>query len=65
MHAHRAKSSIRIAATRCLTLLVLCLAVATSAQAAQINGIADENLEQWGPASWSAFGATGVTKVRH
>ncbi|MFL6117484.1 MAG: hypothetical protein ACJ786_39955 [Catenulispora sp.] len=48
-----------------LTVLLASLFFASAGQAAQINGIADENLEQWGPASWSAFGATGVTKVRH
>ena len=53
--------------TAAMAVMAACFAAlwAASAQAAQITGIADENLGHWSPATWSAFEATGVKQVRH
>jgi FG-GAP-like repeat/FG-GAP repeat len=51
--------------TGALFALLLCLSLASQAQAAQVTGIADENLDEWSPAAWAAFDATGVKQVRH
>ena len=48
-----------------MPLLAVMLLFAPRAQAVQITGIADENLEEWGGATWSAFNATGIKQVRH
>jgi hypothetical protein len=48
-----------------LVALLCCLSLAGSARAATITGIADEDLDHWSPATWSAFKTTGVGQVRH
>lgn len=52
-------------ATLLMPLLTLLLLFVPRAQAVPITGIADENLEEWGAATWSAFNATGIKQVRH
>jgi hypothetical protein len=55
----------RVRGAAVLLAIVGCFVAVSSAHAAFVNGIADENLNKWSSQTWTVFEGIGVKPVRH